>query len=82
MAAPVALVAPATSQLGGGIKKEIIGESTERYEQYFDENAEKPDELKKKRLLNYADVVVRAHTCRCYPDGAVLSLNWQASLGS
>lgn len=61
MASKVAnIIAPSTSELGGGIAKAAIGETTDRYEKYFDGDESQPTEdLQKKRLLNYADVVVR-----------------------
>lgn len=54
------VIAPEVSEFGGGIDKAVIGETTDRYEQYFEEKStEQPEELKKKRLINYKDVVVR-----------------------
>lgn len=54
------IVAPDTAELGGGIDKAVIGETTDRYEKYFDEKNGKPEEQKKRRLINYQDVVVRS----------------------
>ena len=51
------LVAPKLTQLGGGIAKPDVGTSTERYTQYFDESKQGEEDLRKKRLDNYADVV-------------------------
>ena len=57
-------LAPKLSELGGGIAREQVGERTERYEQYFSEDAsaQGATELTQKRLRDYQTVV---NSCAC-----------------
>lgn len=56
-------VAPRLDQLGGGIARGEVGAKTASYESYFSEDATKNgEELTKKRLSNYTDVV---NSCAC-----------------
>lgn len=52
------MAAPRISQLGGGIAREDIGNSTQRYEEYFDgANGAGTGNGASQRTSNYADVV-------------------------